>query len=74
MKTKWVFVDDDTAVDLIVDEDQIAAQEDLEAVTNEMEDPHYPSGMVPVDIELKLEFSRYHHHRFLDYFHLNLPD
>ena len=68
MKTKWVFEDDDTAIDLFL-EDEIAAQEDLEDLTDKMEDPHYPSGIVPVDTQLNLEFGKWQHSRFLDFFH-----
>jgi hypothetical protein len=68
MKTKWVFVDDDTAIDLILD-DEIAAREEQESLTDELENPHYPSGIVPVDTQLKLEFGKWQHSRFLDFFH-----
>ena len=68
MKTKWVYIDDDEALDFVLEEDEIAAQEYLQEITNELEDPHYPSGTVPVDTQLNLEFTKMWNHKFLDYF------
>ena len=71
MKSKWVCIDDDTAIDIIIDEDEIAANESLEQVTNEMEYPHQ-EVILPVDTQLNLEFGKWQHLRFLDYFHIDL--
>ena len=64
MKTKWVFVDDDTSIDLLIDEDE--SVDDLKEVVGEMEDPTYPC--IPTDSQMNLEFSRFHRISFLDYF------
>lgn len=54
---------DDVLETIIVEDDEIAANDELVALTNEMEEPHM-AFEIPVD--KMLTFNNVHH-RFLDY-------
>lgn len=55
---------DDVLETIIVKDDEIAANEEMVALTNEMEEPHM-AFETPVDRMLTFDSV---HHRFLDYF------
>lgn len=55
---------DDVVETIIVEEDEIAANEEMVALTNEMEEPHM-TFETPVDAQLAFNNV---YHRFADYF------
>ena len=55
---------DDVVETIIVEEDEIAANEEMVALTNEMEEPHM-AFETPVDAQLAFNNV---YHRFADYF------
>ena len=55
---------DDVLETIIVEDDEIAANDEMVALTNEMEEPHMALE-IPVDRMLMFNSV---HHRFLDYF------
>ena len=55
---------DDVVKTIIVEEDEIAANEEMVALTNEMEEPHM-AFETPVDVQLAFNNV---YHRFADYF------
>ena len=55
---------DDVVETIIVEEDEIAANEEMVALTNEMEEPHM-AFETPIDAQLAFNNV---YHRFVDYF------
>jgi len=55
---------DDVMETIIVEDDEIAANDEMVALTNEMEEPHM-AFETPVDVQLAFNNV---YHRFLDYY------